>query len=125
MKTLIQSTLNGEAWFLCEPRQSLLEVLRETLGYTGTKEACNNGNCGACSVILDGVLVNACLVLAVEPRKAIRTIEALLCPAGCIRSGKISETRCTAMRHCRSFIVAATALLGDTSSEQEVRAGGR
>ncbi len=66
-KALVQSVINGEkVEFLCEPRQSLLEVLREVLGLTGTKEACNNGNCGACSVILDGVLVNSCLVLAIE-----------------------------------------------------------
>ncbi|MDO8942954.1 MAG: 2Fe-2S iron-sulfur cluster-binding protein, partial [Desulfobacterales bacterium] len=63
----VQTCLNGETIeFLCEPRQSLLEVLRMELGLTGTKEACNNGNCGACNVILDGVLVNSCLVLAVE-----------------------------------------------------------
>jgi carbon-monoxide dehydrogenase small subunit len=55
-----------------------LEVLRETLGLTGAKEACNNGNCGACSVILDGVLVNACLVLAVEADgKTVTTIEGI------------------------------------------------
>ena len=79
MKTLVQSNLNGEAVeFLCEPRQSLLEVLRETLGFTGSKEGCNNGNCGACNVILDGVLVNSCLVLAVEVEgKAITTIEGI------------------------------------------------
>jgi carbon-monoxide dehydrogenase small subunit len=66
-KTLVQIRLNGEETaFLCEPRQSLLEVLRENLGLTGAKEGCNNGNCGACNVILDGVLVNSCLVLAVE-----------------------------------------------------------
>jgi carbon-monoxide dehydrogenase small subunit len=78
-KVLISSTINGEkVEFLCEPRQSLLEVLRETLGLTGTKEACNNGNCGACSVILDGVLVNACLVLAVEADgKTVTTIEGI------------------------------------------------
>src|SRR5512139_36996 len=75
----VQTTINGEAVeFLCEPRQSLLEVLRETLGLTGAKEACNNGNCGACSVIMDGVLVNACLVLAVEADgKSITTIEGI------------------------------------------------
>ena len=79
MKIPVQATINGESVeFLCEPRQSLLEVLRETLGLTGAKEACNNGNCGACSVIMDGVLVNACLVLAVEADgKSITTIEGI------------------------------------------------
>lgn len=79
MKIPVQTTLNGEpVEFLCEPRQSLLEVLRETLGLTGAKEACNNGNCGACSVILDGVLVNSCLVLAVEVEgKSIVTVEGI------------------------------------------------
>ena len=67
----IKTTVNGEEReFLCEPRQSLLEVLRDTLLLTGTKEGCNNGNCGACNVIMDGVLVNSCLVLAVEAQDA-------------------------------------------------------
>ena len=49
-KIHVQTTINGEPTeFLCESRQSLLEVLRETLGFTGTKEGCNDGNCGACS----------------------------------------------------------------------------
>ena len=77
-KVRVQATINGEeVEFLCEPRQSLLEVLREVLGLTGTKEGCNNGNCGACNVILDGVLVNSCLVLAVEADgRSVTTIEA-------------------------------------------------
>jgi len=67
--------------FLCEPRQSLLEVLREELLLTGAKEGCNNGNCGACNVILNGVLVNSCLVLAVETEGAtITTVEGLAGP---------------------------------------------
>ena len=58
-KVHVQTTINGEAAeYLCEPRQSLLEVLRDVLHLTGAKEGCNNGNCGACSVILDGRLVN-------------------------------------------------------------------
>ncbi len=79
IKTLVETRLNGEAIeFLCEPRQSLLEVLREVLGLTGAKEGCNNGNCGACNVILDGVLVNSCLVLAVEVQgKNLLTIEGI------------------------------------------------
>jgi carbon-monoxide dehydrogenase small subunit len=78
-KARVRTRINGEAVeFLCEPRQSLLEVLREELRLTGTKEGCNNGNCGACNVILDGVLVNACLVLAVEVEgKGITTIEGI------------------------------------------------
>lgn len=63
----VRVTVNGDAAeFLCEPRQSLLECLRDILGLTGTKEGCNDGNCGACSVILDGHIVNSCLVLGVE-----------------------------------------------------------
>lgn len=76
-RTLVQTRLNGaEIDFLCEPRQSLLEVLRDELGLTGTKEGCNNGNCGACSVMLNGRLVNSCCVLAVETEEAeVTTIE--------------------------------------------------
>ncbi len=82
-KVQVQTRLNGEDTdFLCEPRQSLLEVLREDLGFTGTKEGCSNGNCGACSVLLDGVLVDSCLVLAVETAgKEVSTIEGLATPA--------------------------------------------
>ena len=78
-KIPVETQINGEeVEFLCEPRQSLLEVLREGLGLTGAKEGCNNGNCGACNVILEGVLVNSCLVLAVEAQgKSILTIEGL------------------------------------------------
>ena len=78
-KIHIQTHINGEyVEFLCEPRQSLSEVLRENLGLMGTKEGCTNGNCGACSVLLDGVLVNSCLVLAVEIQdKSVTTIEGI------------------------------------------------
>lgn len=63
----VQTTINGEKVdFLCEPRNSLLEVLRDRLNLTGAKEGCNNGNCGACNVIMDGRLVNSCCVLGVE-----------------------------------------------------------
>ena len=81
-KTQVNCVINGEeTHFLCEPRQSLLEVLREELGFTGTKEGCNDGNCGACSVILDGVLVDSCLVMAVEAEgKQITSVEGLATP---------------------------------------------
>ena len=83
-KVHISATINGEeSEFLCEPRQSLLEVLRETIGLMGSKEGCNNGNCGACNVILDGALVNSCLVLAVEIQgRSVTTIEGIATPAG-------------------------------------------
>ncbi len=127
MKTLVQSTINDEAVeFLCEPRQSLLEVLRETLGFTGSKEACNNGNCGACSVIVDGVLVNACLVLAVEAEgKAITTIEGIAPGDGLhplqeefLRHAALQCGICTP-----GFIIAAKVLLDRNPSptEHEVR----
>ncbi|MBI2826963.1 MAG: (2Fe-2S)-binding protein [Planctomycetia bacterium] len=78
-KTHVSTTINGEtAEFLCEPRQSLLEILRDTLELTGSKEGCNNGNCGACTVLMDGLPVNSCLVLAVEAEGAtITTIEGI------------------------------------------------
>ena len=78
-KSLVTTTINGEAKeFLCEPRQSLLEVLRDVLYLTGTKEGCNDGTCGACSVIVDDVLLDACCMLAVEAEgSSIETIEGL------------------------------------------------
>src|SRR5688572_11920018 len=75
----ITTTINGEsAEFLCEARQSLLEVLRDTLRLTGAKEGCNNGNCGACTVLMNGLPVNSCIVLGVEAEGAtIETVESL------------------------------------------------
>jgi carbon-monoxide dehydrogenase small subunit len=75
----VQTRINGvDTDFLCEPRQSLLEVLRDELGLTGSKEGCNNGNCGACSVILNGRVVNSCCVLGVEIEGAeLTTIEGI------------------------------------------------
>ena len=80
-KTHVSTTINGEVTeFLCQPRQSLLEVLRDGLKLTGAKEGCNNGNCGACTVLLNGVPVNSCLVLGVEAEGAqIETIEGMAC----------------------------------------------
>ncbi len=82
-RRVVTTTINGEAVeFLCEPRQTLLEALRDTLDLTGTKEGCSNGNCGACTVIMDGRPVVSCLVLAVEAEGAeIRTIEGVACGA--------------------------------------------
>jgi aerobic carbon-monoxide dehydrogenase small subunit len=78
-KVRVRATVNGQAVdFLCDTRQSLLECLRDILGLTGTKEGCNDGNCGACAVLLNGRLVNSCLVLGVEiDGQEILTIEGL------------------------------------------------
>ena len=75
----IETTINGEpAEFLCDPHETLLSALRNGLGLTGTKEGCSTGDCGACSVIVDGRLVPACLVLAPEAQgRTITTIEGL------------------------------------------------
>jgi carbon-monoxide dehydrogenase small subunit len=76
-RIVISATINGEQReFLADSRDSLLEALRDRLGLTGAKEGCNNGNCGACAVIMDGRLVNSCCVLAAEVEGAdILTIE--------------------------------------------------
>ena len=78
-KTYVQAIINGEHTdFLAEPRQSLLECLRDVIGLTGSKEGCNDGNCGACTVIFDGRIVTACLVLGVEVEgKEVITIEGI------------------------------------------------
>ncbi|HSF83462.1 MAG TPA: (2Fe-2S)-binding protein [Anaerolineales bacterium] len=126
-KIPVHAVINGEeVEFLCEPRQSLLEVLRETLGFTGTKEGCNNGNCGACNVILDGKLVNSCLVLAVEIEgSTLTTIEGIASPQGLhplqqkfLKHAALQCGFCTP-----GFIVAAIALLdlNPHPDEAEVR----
>ena len=78
-KTHITTSINHEpVEFLADPGSSLLDVLRNTLGLTGTKEGCGTGDCGACSVTVDGRLVCACLVLAVEAEgHEIGTIEGM------------------------------------------------
>jgi len=126
-KTHVTTTINGEEMeFLCEPRQSLLDVLRETLGFMGAKEGCNNGNCGACNVILDGALVNSCLVLAVEIQgRSVTTIEGIASPDGLHPlQQKFIEHAALQCGYCTpGFIVASKALLDQNPdpSEQEVR----
>jgi aerobic carbon-monoxide dehydrogenase small subunit len=126
-KIAVHATINGEEVdFLCEPRQSLLEVLRETLGLTGAKEGCNNGNCGACNVILDGRLVNSCLVLAVELEgRTLTTIEGIASPGGLHPlQQKFLELAALQCGICTpGFIVSAKALLDSNPdpSEEEVR----
>ena len=78
-KVHVTTTINGDAQeFLCEPEQTLLDVLRDELYLTGSKEGCASGDCGACSVMLDGRLVCACLVLGAEVQdRAVETIEGM------------------------------------------------
>lgn len=123
----VQATINAEeVEFLCEPRQSLLEVLRETLGLTGTKEGCNNGNCGACNVILDGSLMNSCLVLAVEINGwNVTTVEGIATAYGLhpLQESFIAHAALQCGFCTPGFIVAAKALLDQNPdpSESEVR----
>ena len=78
-KIRVQARINDQDQdFLVDPRQSLLETLRDVLGMTGAKEGCNDGNCGACSVIIDGRFVDSCLVLGAEiDGTTITTIEGI------------------------------------------------
>jgi len=78
-KVHVEATLNGNAVeFLCETRQTLLQVLRDELHLTGTKEGCATGDCGACSVTVDGRLMCSCLVLGAEVQgKTVQTIEGM------------------------------------------------
>ena len=78
-KTHVSTTINGDAVeYLCELQQTLLDVLRDELYLTGSKEGCASGDCGACSVMVDGRLVCACLVLGAEAEgKSVETIEGM------------------------------------------------
>ena len=93
-KVRVRAAVNGQAVdFLCDTRQSLLECLRDILGLTGTKEGCNDGNCGACGVLLNGRLVNSCLVLGVEiDGQEVLTIEGWPIGGDCTRSNKRSSS---------------------------------
>lgn len=127
MKQLIQLRVNGELHeVIVEPWRTLLEVIRDDIGLTGAKEACSTGECGACTVLLDGKPVNSCLLLAVEARgKEILTIEGLsqgtrLHPLqdAFIRHGAIQCGFCTP-----GMLLSAKALLDNNPqpNEKEVR----
>ena len=126
-KTHVETTINGEPQeFLCEPNESLLDALRDGLGLTGTKEGCTTGDCGACSVMLEGRLVPSCMVLAPEASgRKIETIE------GVARGDKLHPLQQKFLEHAAlqcgvctpGFIVAAKALLekNPDPSEEETR----
>lgn len=114
-RTYVTAAINGEATeFLCEPRQSLLEILRDVLFLTGTKEGCNDGNCGACNVIVDGVLIDACCMLAVEAEGCqIETIEGLAVDGELhpLQSAFLEETGMQCGICTPGFLMSAKALL--------------
>ena len=126
-KVQVSTVINGEkVEFLCEPRQSLLEVLRDELNLIGSKEGCNNGNCGACNVIMNDRLVNSCLVLGVEAEGVkIETIEGLAGPDGLhpIQQAFLENAALQCGICTPGFIVAAKALLDrkPNATEPEIR----
>jgi len=126
-KQVVCATINGNRTeFLCEPRQTLLEALRDNLQLTGTKEGCSNGNCGACTVLLDGHPVVSCLVLAMEAEGAeITTIEGIAPAEGLdpIQNAFLENAALQCGICTPGFIVAAKALLDSNPNptENEVR----
>ena len=126
-RIVVKATINGEETeFLADERDSLLDALRERIGLTGVKEGCNNGNCGACAVIMDGRLVNSCCVLAAEVEGTdVTTVE-----------GLAGEDSLTPLQQCfledaalqcgictPGFLMSSTALLAQNPSptEHEIR----
>ncbi|MFH1086317.1 MAG: (2Fe-2S)-binding protein [Chloroflexota bacterium] len=124
----VSATINGElVEFLCEPRQSLLECLRDILGLTGAKEGCNDGNCGACSVLLNGRLVNSCLVLGPETQgQQVTTIEGLASWAGLspLQQAFVAEDALQCGYCTPGMIIATKALLDrdPNPSDERIRA---
>ena len=121
----VSTTINGNPTdVLCEPRQSLLEVLRDVLGMTGTKEGCNDGNCGACTVVFDGRIVTSCLVLGVEAQgKDISTIEGVASPEGLhpVQQAFLENAALQCGICTPGFIVASKALLDREPDADEGR----
>ncbi|MFQ5826124.1 MAG: (2Fe-2S)-binding protein [Dehalococcoidia bacterium] len=95
MKQIMRFTVNGIPYEEeIDTRRTLLEALRETMGLTGTKKGCDDGDCGACTVLLDGKPVNSCLVLAVEAQgREITTIESLA------RDGELHPLQAAFIKH--------------------------
>jgi carbon-monoxide dehydrogenase small subunit len=129
MKVEISLTVNGDAYGVhVEPQQTLLDVLRDTLGLTGTNRGCNQGDCGACTVLVDGKAMNSCLVLAVDADgSAITTIE------GLARGGRLHPLQqafidegAVQCGYCTPGMIMTAAALLDANPEptdEQIRAG--
>jgi carbon-monoxide dehydrogenase small subunit len=127
--TAVELTVNGETHVLDVPgHATLLEVLRDELGLTGTKEGCSEGECGACTVLMDGQAVDSCLVMALAAAGAeIETVEGLAAPDGTlsplqrafVEAGGVQCGFCTP-----GFLMTLTAMLRETPdpSDGEIRA---
>jgi carbon-monoxide dehydrogenase small subunit len=129
MAVLVSTTVNGDhAEFACEPNETLLDVLRNRLTLTGVKEGCGTGDCGSCSVILDGRLVCSCLVLGIEAEgRKVETVE------GMAHGAELHPLQTKFIEHAAlqcgvctpGFLMAAKALLekNPDPSEEEIRFG--
>jgi carbon-monoxide dehydrogenase small subunit len=127
--TQVQAVINGDTvHYICDPEETLLDVLRNRLSLTGSKEGCGTGDCGACSVILDGQLVCSCLVLGAEvDGRRIETIE------GMAKGETLHPLQRKFIEHAAlqcgictpGFLIAAKALLDKNPepSEEEIRFG--
>ncbi|MEC7880906.1 MAG: (2Fe-2S)-binding protein [Chloroflexota bacterium] len=124
-KVAVNTTINGEEMdILVDPYVSLLETLREVVGITGTKEGCNDGNCGACTVNLDGRIVDSCLVLGVEVEgKNIETVEGMANPDGLhpLQQAFLEEAALQCGICTPGFLVSAKALLDNEPDPSEER----
>ena len=126
-KIHVTTTINGEpAEFLCEPSDTMLDALRGPLGLTGSKEGCASGDCGACSITVDGTLTCSCLVLGAEAEgRKVETIE------GMAKGEKLHPLQQKFLEHAAlqcgictpGFLVASKALLerSPDPSEHEIR----
>ena len=129
MAILVSTTINGDhVEFACEPNETLLDALRDRVGLTGAKEGCGTGDCGACSVTVDGRLVCSCLVLAAEVEgREVETVE------GMADGAELHPLQKKFLEHAAlqcgictpGFLVAAKALLDKNPdpTEEEIRFG--
>jgi len=129
MSQLVSTTINNDSVeFACEAHETLLDTLRDRVGLTGVKEGCGTGDCGACSIILDGSLVCSCLVLGVEADgRSIETVE------GMADGAKLHPLQTKFLEHAAlqcgictpGFLIAAKALLHNNPNptEEEIRYG--